>query len=407
MASTLFIRIGNPELNWLLLDSQGNASTSGAGDAETFSSSGITEDFDGSIVIIVPGEDVLLTSAQVPSKQYRQILQAVPFVVEEQLAMDVEDCFFALGGRAGTGEVEVAVVSRVTIEDWIDQCKSLGIASATMILESGLVPATAGVSGLIEGNRVHLNWQVGKGITTSRDDMALAISLIPEDARASIDLYLQAEAQEKIDIQLSELIASESEPPVVHHLDEPPFVWMCQRFDGSQINLLQGEYKVEESRSRKTGVWRSVAILCACAVLLHLATLVGQGVYLDQQANAYESATVDLYKKTFPADKNVRDLRRRWDSHLGRSEKSDALFIGLFAQSATGLTGAGLTLTNVNFNESRGDLILQVGASRSEELVQYAQKLTSEGLNAEIGTISQEDGTVRGSIKVRAPGGNS
>ena len=78
--------------------------------------------------------------------------------------------------------------------------------------------------------------------------------------------------------------------------------------------------------------------------------------------------------------------------------------MALFAQSSRGLMSAGLTLSNVNFNESRGDLILQVEGRRSEELVQYTQQLTGQGLSAEIGTITQENDGVRGSIKVKAGG---
>jgi hypothetical protein len=47
-------------------------------------------------------------------------------------------------------------------------------------------------------------------------------------------------------------------------------------------------------------------------------------------------------------------------------------------------------------------LILQVIGKRSEELVEFTQRLTREGLDAEIGTINQDSGTVRGSIKIRS-----
>ena len=92
---------------------------------------------------------------------------------------------------------------------------------------------------------------------------------------------------------------------------------------------------------------------------------------------------------------------------MGKSSEEANLFIILLAQSSEGLDQAGLTLNNINYNEGRGDLILQLGAKRSEELVQYAQILSRAGLDAEIGTISQEGDSVRGSIKIRTAGGAS
>ncbi len=81
-------------------------------------------------------------------------------------------------------------------------------------------------------------------------------------------------------------------------------------------------------------------------------------------------------------------------------------FVGLFSTAAGSLAGSSLVLNNVNFNENRGDLILQLEAPRSEQLVLFSQTLSKLGLDAEIGTISQEDSAVRGSIKVKSLGGD-
>ena len=140
------------------------------------------------------------------------------------------------------------------------------------------------------------------------------------------------------------------------------------------------------------------------AVALHFSALVAQAWYFDRKSSEYKAEAYALYASVFPKDRNVRDLRRRWQAHLGRSESGVNEFISLLAASSRGLSEAGLTLNNVNFNESRGDLILQVIGERSEKLVQFTQRLTSEGLEAEIGTINQDAGTVRGSIKIRSRG---
>ena len=52
-----------------------------------------------------------------------------------------------------------------------------------------------------------------------------------------------------------------------------------------------------------------------------------------------------------------------------------------------------------------GDLILQLTATQSDHLVQFSQTLNKVGLDADIGTISQYEDSVRGSIKIRGFGG--
>ena len=96
MADTLFLRFRGDEFEWLIFDSSGRKKIEGLGSASQFNES-FEQPFDGLAVFVAPGEEVLLTIANIPSKQHRQIVQEVPYAVEEQLAMDVEECFFSLG----------------------------------------------------------------------------------------------------------------------------------------------------------------------------------------------------------------------------------------------------------------------------------------------------------------------
>ncbi|MCS5574323.1 MAG: hypothetical protein NZ789_15435, partial [Pseudomonadales bacterium] len=125
--------------------------------------------------------------------------------------------------------------------------------------------------------------------------------------------------------------------------------------------------------------------------------------YLHSQAADFEMETRAIYAKAFPNDRNVRDIRRRWNSHLGKQETTDNVFISLLSRSTRQLARVGLSLVNINFNESRGDLVLQVLGKQSEALVEYSQTLRGQGLEVEIGTITQDDRGVRGSIRVRDP----
>jgi general secretion pathway protein L len=407
VASSLFIRYVDEDLEWLLFDQQGIVREQGLGSVDQFNDqlrARLDELASDPTVLVVPGEDVLMTQANVPSKQYRQIVQAVPFVIEEQLAMDLDECFFALGERSDAGDIAVSVVQRTLLESWRDRAAELGLSITAVVSESSLVASSDGTNVVVDGSRAHLHFRDASGSTGSTKDLSLLIGLI--DNPSPISIEVPSEDIEKIERIVSELEASDETVTLVKG-DESAFEMLCRQYSGKQINLLQGDYKVDVRRSGLEVVWRSVAVLCGVAILLHLLMLTGQGWYLSLKASEYEDSAKALYQETFPKDRNVRDLRRRWNSHLGNTDSVDHVFVPLFAQSSQGLLAAGLTLENVNFNEKRGDLILQVRGERSEELVAYAQELSSSGLQAEIGTISQEEGSVRGSIKIRASGGSS
>ena len=52
-------------------------------------------------IALAPAEHVLLTSASVPAKNHSQRIQALPFVVEEQLIGDIDAMHFAPGTSKG------------------------------------------------------------------------------------------------------------------------------------------------------------------------------------------------------------------------------------------------------------------------------------------------------------------
>jgi len=401
VAETLFFRKAEDGLQWLLFDQYGNKKEEGQDLLPAFNER-FDDTFTGRTIFVVPGEDVLLTLANVPSRQYRQIVQAVPYVVEEQLATDVEDCFFALGARNSKGEILVSVCDLDAMEAWVEFLSQVNPDVDTMVSETSLVPVAAAeetVHAVVDGHRVHVRQGNGHGLTLPAAQLPLALGAGIDET--GVTVTGSEAAFENLSLQLGELEAAEKAVDR-QFIEENGFYLLCCQYKGAETNLLQGPYKVEVKRSGGQMVWRSVAVLTGVAVLLHLLLQAGQGVFLSRKASEYQEATSSLYQSVFPNDRNVRDVRRRWNSHLGRSGgESGGDFIPLLAQATQDLPGAGLTLQNVNFNESRGDLILQVLGDRSESLVQYTQQLTSGGLDAEIGTISQEGDSVRGSIKIR------
>ena len=195
-------------------------------------------------------------------------------------------------------------------------------------------------------------------------------------------------------------------PAQVTTLEYAAFESLCRSFDQHAINLLQGEFKVEDRQVRSGGAWRSVAIFAGCAFLLHLFVVMGQAVYLDLQARQMDTEARALYAEVYPSDRNVRDMRRRWQNHLRSEGGGTGEFMTLFLETTKNIPSANLILSNVNYNDSRGDLVLQLEASRSEQLIGFADTLNKMGLEAEIGTINQADDAVRGSIKVKMLGGS-
>ena len=251
---------------------------------------------------------------------------------------------------------------------------------------------------LLDNGQAHIDI-AGKGSMTLPEEELPLVTNALED-KAIIDVWSNDAIADPVCLQIGELEASGFK---VERQDssESPFERLCRGYSGAEINLLQGAFKKREPRPEGLTVWRSVATIAIAALLLHIAGLVGQGWYLHSKAGDFDQETKAIYSATFPDDRNVRDIRRRWNSHIGKQQTTGSGFLSLLSRSARPLASSGLRLVNINFNESRGDLVLQVLGKQSETLVEYSQLLNVQGLKAEIGTITQDSDGVRGSIRVR------
>ena len=397
MSETLFFRFSGQEIEWVVLGQDGRRLEEGLSGADLFNSR-FPATYAGSIVFVVPGEKILMTTASVPSKQKRKIAQAIPFVVEEQLAAEIEESFFAIGERNKKGEVKVSIIYEQLLESLLADLDQLDLRPKKMISETSLAKSKDDAVALIEGDKAHLMRPDGCGITLRKDNVAAAISMSEPSSR--LQLTGSSSSLESLAIPIAEVRANDVNVSE-HEVEFMGFSQLCSYFDGSETNILQGKYKVEEPMPEISKEWRQVLIVLGVGVILHLGLVLGQGWHLAKEKDVNRDLARELYEDIFSGEKNVRDIRRRWNLKLGRKDNETGNdFLGLFSRAAVGVETSGLMLQNINYNESRGDLIFQVFASSSESLVQYSEKLKMEGLSVEIGAISQDADFVRGTVRI-------
>ena len=395
---TLFIRLGEV-CEWYCPNSEPSY---GSGSVDAIA--GVIKDisWSGDAVAIIPGDRVLLTSAAVPSRQARQIVQALPFVVEEKLAVDVDDCHFSLGEKNSDGEFTVAVNTLDEMRNYISVLSDIGIEPNLMTVDTLLARAGDGTAVTIENHKAHIRPPDGTGICVPVNQLALAVGLIEQPG--TVDVYESESSIDQLKMEIAQIEVNNE--VTVHSEPHDDLRTLAESYRGSELNLLQGEFQVSREVQGDRPIWRSAAILAGCTFLLHVSLVFGQGIYLDVMGAKHEQQARALYQEIFPRDRNVRDIRRRWNAHVsGSGSVADGEFLQLFRDTAAHLPGSKLVVNNINYNESRGDLILQLTATQSEYLVEFSQTLNKVGLDAEIGIISQQEDSVRGSIKIKSFGG--
>lgn len=263
-------------------------------------------------VLVLPGNDVLLSEAQVPGGSVRAATQAVRYELEEQLADDVDSLHFALGPKNKEDVFPVAVVDHGTMEDITAMCEEVGLRPTQMVPETLAIPKhdnpTPGGTGwtaLVDGAKtvVRLNGHTGFAIDTDMAGMALkgAKKDLPDDIEPAMVVYRTSAATAALetpaDIDVETRVC-----------DDVLSLYAMGLATSPTINLLQGEYSTKTQMDKAWKPWRWTGVLAAVLVVI----LFG-GKWLDyrslkKQESALDTSIAAAFNKAMPGKRMVRPV---------------------------------------------------------------------------------------------------
>ncbi len=303
------------------------------------------------VVVFVPGAEVRLTQINVPARQPAKVLQAAPFVLEDQLADDVETLHFALGPRQPDGAFPVAVVSHAHMQEWLAPFRE------REVLPDALVPETLALPWDHEGP-----WSVlpEAGQLTARTGAFAGFSCVPED----FELFLQL-AESGTPHPLRVLVPLGSQEDYTR-LQRPlellpgfnhPLEALVRHLRMPQaINLLQAQYSQRESLERFWKPWRFAASLLAAAFLLGIVTNIVEAVHLRHAAKAQTATNEQRFNQFFPGMRIASvDLQTQIEqqARILQGGNGQGSLMQLMQAAADSLAAtAGLTLNTAEFREN-------------------------------------------------------
>jgi len=311
------------------------------------------------VVVFVPGVDVRLTTVTVPARQPAKVLQAAPFVLEDQFAEDVDTLHFAIGTRLATGSFPIAVVTRSHVDEWLAPFNAAGVRVAA------LVPDTLALPWQNDGP-----WSVlpDAGQMIVRSGAYSGFSCVPED----FDLLLEL-AENGSQASLRVLVARDDATDYTRlkrPLDlmpgfEHPLEAMVRHWKPAQsIDLLQGVYSQRDDMSRYWQPWKLAAQLAAAALLLGIGLNIAESARLKREVVALQQANEQTFRRLFPRETRIINLEAQVEQQLRllRGGSNQNGLFELMQSAASGLSeNPGLTLRNIQFRE--GALFLDLSGS--------------------------------------------
>lgn len=399
MTETLIIRLGSQQherIHWLIssiVDNETIASgeLNNAQELEQLSAKAINR----KVTVLVPASDVRLKKLNVPGKSQKAIKLAAPYMLEDELAQDVEDLFFAyhnIKNDDANANCYIAAVDRSLMQAWLAWLDAANITCQKIIPDALVMPLMAGKTTAI---------QLGEQILLRTD---------PWQAH-TIDLTLwpviSGQWQEQTTIANFSALSSDNDNiEFSPQPEELPLALLAQNTNKQGFNLLQGEFKVEESFAPFLTFWKiPFALLCLVLVLV-IATKSFQLIKLNEQQQLLEQQILQHYKKAFPETKrvrisNVRSLLRSKLKTIGEQGGSEK-FITLFNKLLPAFEAVNsIKPEGLKFDAKRGEFRLQLTANSYADFEKFKNLLEKQQLAVNLGSQNNQGGKIVGSFSIK------
>lgn len=365
------------------------------------------------VKVLVPGCDVTLRTVTLPGKLNRQLMTALPFMLEDDLTQDVESLFFAYGRKIqkdGAPALEVAIVAHAVMAQWLAWLEEANIQTHVIVPDSLCLPCVdEGISALQLGDQ----WLI-------RSDYW--------EAECIDEIWFEQYMQLKVTQQLvdptdtSDDTTSPSQLKLVCHspcdldnqqvrvVDEErqlPLQLLAANVDSLDFNLRQGAYVKKKQSSQLWKTWRLAASVAVVAILLQLVYRGAMWWQLENQLDEQKTLYVQQYKAAYPGERTrpnliERQLKKRLRETSGSGASGETFLLMLDKVAPLFVNSEGFAPDIIKFDSKRQELRVNAIADGYQRFEKFKMDVEGLGYQVHQGSLSNNsDNLVTGVITIK------
>lgn len=381
-------------------------------------------------IMLIPSSDVLLKQIDLPAGASRQLSTMLPFLVEDEVAEEVDELHFSVLAKTGN-LASFAAVKRDYLVGWIETFKEHGINVKQALpdcLALPLIEASPSSVQQVSAVQIGQQWLFRSGQHQGfmldhdwlelMDDRSWA-SVLPKVKPLVISEALEpSDETEQQEAELTQHdVTITSYTPLPEHHAQLSGNWqqgdaelvMAMLTKGallSKANLLTGEFKATSSWIKHWKVWQKVAV----ASVLLLTVMVVQNWFEVQryelQAAQYRAESERIFRDVFPGKRKIPTvsyLKRQMsaeESRLSGGNTQDSLLVWLAQLPQSLHKVESMDVMSVRFDGTRNEIRIQAKAKDFQSFEAVRSEL-SEHFNVEQGQLNRNGADVFGSYVIR------
>ena len=378
------------------------------------------------VIILLPGILATLHRLKVSESQKKHLAQALPYLLEENLAAEVDTFHFAHHSSDADDRVDVAMVTRESLQSLTQLLDSVQIEPAFIIAENQLFlenrvtgePADSTCDNEIalycENEYIHISDKHKNSVQTLPLAGFLAIFEQYCQQLLASDIFLDKEKQPCIKIHyidcdeaaatgLAETIKEKFSEIIisfrVHNTSYgflPMLVerFLCNKQKNKIIDFRDGSLIGLKQLQKYWHAWRFTGIAAGFFFMLTLFFYLGTGWFYQHKSKELRRQAISFYQQVYPQDRSVVDVRTSLERKLRgikNLNKDDTFLTLLKRMSQADTTSKKIRPRSMDYNAAGKKLSMDVFSPNYEELNSYVDLLRKQKLKVVLATANQTD----------------
>ncbi|MGF1700999.1 type II secretion system protein GspL [Photobacterium makurazakiensis] len=375
------------------------------------------------VYVLVPTCDVLLTEVAIPAGSSRQLATVLPFLLEEELAQDVDGLHVHLLQK-GDDMAQVAVVEHRKVELWLSALADSGIEAKKLLPDSLCLPLFdhGYTAAELEGQ-----WLVrqaeAQGVCAEPEWLETWLLAQKAPLRFSAEENDDEDSNDSDEDSIGDAVTEQDteQQIVIHHYTPAPVgvsgEWLAetpelvmqllaQGAEASKANLLSGVYKQQPAWRKYLKPWRKVAIAAGLVLTVLITQHVVSIQSMEKQALAYKAESERIFRQVLPQFQRIPSqsyLKRQVESEisrLGGTSSNDSVLPWLAELQPSLAKVSQLSVQNLRYDQNRGEIRFQAVAADFQNFEQL-RTLLAEQFEIDMGQLNREGNQVTGAVVLR------
>ena len=354
------------------------------------------------LVVFAPSTDVNLATIDLKAKSHRQMVAAVPYMLEEELSEDVEDLHFALSTiDKKEGKQLVGVISGELIARLYTAITEHSYLSAAVVPQTLSIPYTSDTWSLFiqdEAATLRSGEYQGYGVDTINLDEILSVETAAYRQQHDRDVDLveydfRVDPKHK-DTLMDEERAAGAESEALALIGR---YWLDHR---EMLNFLQGSYQIKTQMPGTLKQWMIAASLMVVSLLLFLTNMAVSNHQLSTQSQQLEETMNSIYTEIFhdePANESAAAMRKKLIGLQGSQGGPVTPFLHFVAASGKIiLNDRDSRILRMSYNNKQMSIDIETTAFDKLEALQ--QKIGSDTIIVDLKAVTNHQGKINGRL---------